>query len=126
MGEVGSQEPVPGRGDADRDGPVEVLVIAAPGVDVRDALARAPESVDLVHLLLPRLAIVRVPVGPLPPVPDAGCHRPPLPAEEVARLTAAERLFVAAWELRSSGLHPGPRVGEGLPWDAPGFEPPDA
>lgn len=132
MGDVGAAGPLPdppepdrGRPEPHRDRPVEVLVLAAPGTDVRDVLARMPHEVDVVHLLPPRAAIVRAPTGRVPEVTGARCHRPPLPEEERAGLTAAERVFVAAWELRSSGLHPGPRVGEGLPWDAPGFEPPD-
>lgn len=126
MGDVGTAGHAPDQPEPDRDRPVEVLVLAAPGTDVRDVLARMPREVAVVHLLLPRAAIVRARAAQVPEVPGARCHRPPLPEEERMGLTAAERVFVAAWELRSGGLHPGPRVGDGLPWDAPGFEPPDA
>ena len=36
-------------------------------------------------------------------------------------LTPAERTFAAAWQARQQ---PKTRPGDGLPWDAPGFEPP--
>ena len=38
-----------------------------------------------------------------------------------ADLTPAERAFAGAWQARQQ---PKARAGEGLPWDAPGFEPP--
>jgi hypothetical protein len=40
-------------------------------------------------------------------------------------LSPAEQLFVAGWQQRHQ-MRDKKRPGEGLPWDAPGFEPPDA
>lgn len=40
-------------------------------------------------------------------------------------LDEGEALFVAAWLSRSEEGPPKQRPGEGLPWDAPGFLPPD-
>jgi hypothetical protein len=40
-------------------------------------------------------------------------------------LDEGEALFVAAWLSRSKEGPPKQRPGEGLPWDAPGFLPPD-
>lgn len=45
-----------------------------------------------------------------------------LPSSVTADLDESERLFVDAWFLRRE---PKRRKGENLPWDAPGFEPPD-
>jgi hypothetical protein len=39
-------------------------------------------------------------------------------------LTPAEHLFVEAWRKRLKRLKNKRRVGEGLPWNAPGFKPP--
>jgi len=39
-------------------------------------------------------------------------------------LTDTEALFASAWA--AQGQKKSPRVGAGLDWDAPGFEPPDA
>ena len=47
-----------------------------------------------------------------------------LPAELIAELTPDEEAFVSAFVLRRTSP-PKSRVGEGLPWDAPGFQPPD-
>lgn len=46
-----------------------------------------------------------------------------LPAAVTAQLDESERLFVDAWSLRAE---PKERRGDGLNWDAAGFEPPDA
>ena len=39
-------------------------------------------------------------------------------------LDAGEQLFAQAWAERRAEPKTGPRRGEGLAWDAPGFEPP--
>ena len=46
-----------------------------------------------------------------------------LPARALEWLDPEETLFARAW--LSGRAKPGVRHGEGLPWDAPGFEPPD-
>jgi hypothetical protein len=48
-----------------------------------------------------------------------------LPEELINSLSTAERLFVAGWQQRHQ-MQNKKRPGEGRPWDAPGFEPPDA
>jgi hypothetical protein len=47
-----------------------------------------------------------------------------LPSGLVERLDEGEALFVTAWASRMTGPQK-QRGGEGLPWDASGFEPPD-
>jgi hypothetical protein len=46
-----------------------------------------------------------------------------LPQTALSTLDERERQWAAAWNLRQSKKPP--RPGEGLPWDAPGFSPPD-
>jgi hypothetical protein len=48
----------------------------------------------------------------------------PLPME--ASLTTGESLFVAGWRRRIQEAQTKQRPGDTLPWDAPGFTPPDA
>lgn len=47
------------------------------------------------------------------------------PREELSHLDETERLFAEAWISRMTGLRSKKRIGEGLPWDAPGVVPPD-
>jgi hypothetical protein len=47
-----------------------------------------------------------------------------VPGDVLESLDESEALFVAAWESRQEGREK-VRPGEGLPWDASGFEPPD-
>lgn len=61
-----------------------------------------------------RLAVARLPHGGTRVLGDEGA---------LDDLDEGARLFVAAW--RERPLSKPDRVGEGLSWDAPGFEPPD-
>jgi hypothetical protein len=61
-----------------------------------------------------RLAVARTPAGGITAAGDASV---------LADLDQAGRVFVAAWHTRTADK-PG-RTGEGLSWDAPGFQPPD-
>lgn len=45
-----------------------------------------------------------------------------VPQRIAATASDEERLFIDAWKLRR--VPKGPRVGDGLDWDAPGFVPP--
>lgn len=48
-----------------------------------------------------------------------------LPADVIESLGDSEAIFAAAWALRHAGTSPKQRYGEGMSWDAPGFQPPD-
>lgn len=48
------------------------------------------------------------------------------PPEISEKLDEGEKLFVAAWSSRFQEGAAKQRRGEGLSWDAPGFQPPDA
>lgn len=48
-----------------------------------------------------------------------------VPPDVMQKLTPGETLFTAAWTERQRAA-PMERPAEGLTWDAPGFEPPDA
>jgi hypothetical protein len=63
----------------------------------------------------------------LPQVPGIGCFAAELPPDVEASLSPQEKLFVHAWRLRGTpDFVTKHRPGDGLPWDAPGFLPPDA
>ena len=94
--------------------------------DVEQVLGRLGRSVTLVQHLPPRLAIIesdddaRAALRSAPGV--LGVGEPALPDAVRQRLTETEQVFVDAWVL---GRRPKTRPGDGLTWDAPGFEPPD-
>lgn len=83
--------------------------------------------VTIVHTASPRLFVVRLveaapeEISALPGV--AAVTNRGLPAELMSDLDDEERLFARAFASRTE---PKERIGEGLPWDAPGFEPPDS
>ncbi|XXF76507.1 hypothetical protein P2318_26130 [Myxococcaceae bacterium GXIMD 01537] len=104
----------------------EALVIVESS-QADETLARVGQRVTLTQRLPPRLAIVRGERGDL----DAVSHLPgvitvsegAVPEPVLRRLSPTEQTFAEAWAL---GRQPKTaRPGEGLPWDAPGFEPPD-
>jgi hypothetical protein len=107
------------------DAPHEVLVLLEPRL-ADEALAQLRAVAVVTQVLPPRLALVRADpetmgrAAQIAGVRDVYDDTPPeLPPD----LTPAERLFVSAWEARRQ---PKTRPGEGLPWDAPGFQPPDS
>jgi hypothetical protein len=54
-----------------------------------------------------------------------GVYEREVPDDLLARLRPEEQLFVRAWAQQATQEQK-VRPGEGLSWDAPGFEPPDA
>ncbi len=77
------------------------------------------------QVLRPRLILVQAEQGVRARVTEVpgvfGVYDTALP-ELPVDLTPAERLFISAWQERQ---RPKVRPGENLPWDAPGFVPPD-
>jgi hypothetical protein len=53
-----------------------------------------------------------------------GAFRETIPPSVMSSLDEGETLFTNAWLSRQQEV-PKPRRGEGLSWDAPGYEPPD-
>ena len=106
------------------DVPRELLIVLD-SQPASETLARLRAVANVTQVFPPRLALVlagpdaRTRVagiqGVLHVLDDPACELP-------ADLTPAERIFAAAWQARQQ---PKTRPGEGLPWDAPGFEPPD-
>lgn len=105
------------------DAPRELLIV----LESRPAsgtLAQLRAVANVTQVFPPRLALVQA-------GPDARTriariqgvlHVLDDPARKLpADLTPVERTFAAAWQARQQ---PKTRAGEGLPWDAPGFEPP--
>ena len=103
----------------------EFLVVLEPLLADK-TLAQLRAITNVTQVLAPRLVLVRTDpetiahVAQMEGVLDVSDDiLPELPQE----LTPSERLFVSAWEARRQ---PKIRPGEGLPWDAPGFLPPDS
>lgn len=109
-----------------KTGEREVLfILAAEGVE--ETLTRLQQHVRIEHVLRPRVALARAPgdlaLQTLQRIPGVSVAAAlPLPEAVWPRLTPTEQLFIRAWLQRQV---PKTRPGEGLPWDAPGFEPPD-
>ena len=106
------------------DAPRELLIVLD-SQPASETLARLRAVATVTQVFPPRLALVQA--GPdartriariqgVLHVLDNSARN--LPAD----LTPAECAFAAAWQARQQ---PKTRPGEGLPWDAPGFEPPD-
>jgi hypothetical protein len=101
----------------------EVLVEFEPGAELEPA--ESATGARVVQRMPPRLAIVAADAD----ATQALERRPEVravfagdvPPEALARLDEPERTFAAAWNARRA---PNGRRGEGLPWDAPGFEAP--
>lgn len=95
-------------------------------VDETAALEVIEEHAAIVHRASPRLFVVRVEpavrarLDELPGV--VAVTGEAFSAGVAERLDEAEALFAAAFAARRT---PKQRVGDGLDWDAPGFEPPD-
>ena len=108
---------------------VELLVI----LEDDSSIAGGGELFDrfrVVHAVSPTVFVVELPtdvsaveVGAIPGV--AAVSDGAVAPELIAGLEEAEALFVRAWARRIELPRP-LRPGEGLDWDACGFEPPDA
>jgi hypothetical protein len=104
--------------------PREHLVILEPRL--ADQARAAIEAVAVVtQVLRPRLLLIRADAKAEERIARiagvVGVYNA-APSQTPSDLSPEERVFIAAWEARSQ---PKSRPGEGLPWDAPGFVPPD-
>ena len=102
----------------------EYLVILQPNL-ADQALAEIEAVATVTQIFRPRLLLIRpdakakenlVQIAGVLGVYDA------VPSKIPSDLSPEERVFIAAWAAR---CQPKTRQGEGLPWDAPGFAPPD-
>jgi len=105
---------------------VEAIVVVDAAAS-ENVLADLSRKVVIKHRLPPRIAVVAVDSSDLESIAHmdgvvAVCTAP-IPGPVADILDPTERLFVEAW---ASGQTPKvSRPGDGLPWDAPGFQPPD-
>jgi hypothetical protein len=118
-------EQAPGRASGDRP---EFLVILS-GEQAADALDRVRSTYRVTQMASPRVVVVES--GPdeaarLQSIPGVKMVTAgELPPGSIEGLDDSEVLFVEAWVNRITELPSKRRRGEGLPWDAPGFIPPD-
>lgn len=76
------------------------------------------------HIVIQRLDADEIKRVETSPGVQAVCEGSP-PADVLETLSPSEVLFVTAWVERQRSAHK-KRRGEGLAWDAPGYQPPDA
>jgi hypothetical protein len=101
----------------------ELLVVLDDPGHGGDTISALRRTVPVTQSLPPRLALVAIPDGWAPAaVPGATWYEDDVPPTVLDSLTDTERMFVAAWQARRAGKR---RPGDGLPWDSPGFQPPD-
>jgi hypothetical protein len=105
--------------------PREVLVVFRAGMSA-DAFAQLRTLYRLTSMAPPRIAIVAAgeDVDALRQRPDVEAVLTTTTNATPDSLSEAELLFVNGWRARhqSGGKS---RTGDGLAWDAPGFQPPD-
>jgi hypothetical protein len=103
--------------------PAEFLVLLQDG---QGSVERLRQSLQVTQVASPRLAVVVAAEGALEEIEGvaevAGAGES---LQDEIALTDAERLFADAWAQRTGDVSGAERPGEGLPWDAPGFTPPD-
>lgn len=103
----------------------EILIVLEPG-RMAEVLPALRAAATVTQVFPPRLLLLRTDetdqVAALAGVLLATATS--VPAQVRADLTPEEEMFVAGWEARRRGK--AERPGQGLPWDAPGFLPPDA
>lgn len=102
--------------------PAEFLVL----LEDEGGLERLRRSLQVTQVASPRLAVVVAAEGALEAIDGvaevAGAGES---LQDEIALTDAERLFADAWAQRTGDVSGAERPGDGLPWDAPGFTPPD-
>jgi hypothetical protein len=102
--------------------PSEVLVALKPGAAIDDAV---PGGAQVVQRMPPRLAIVVADDDGIQAMTDSpavtGVYAGDVPPDVLDGFDQVTRVFAASWNERR---RPKQRRGEGLSWDAPGFEPP--
>ena len=112
----------------------EVLILVTPAH--RDAVTQALQKYGTVSAIAsPRLVVLDHRSGDVADIramegvllaSDQAVELPlaaPVISSEEQALDEGESLFIAAWNDRRSGV-PKKRIGDGLPWDADGFEAP--
>jgi hypothetical protein len=104
------------------DEQTEALVIIEG--DFGTVLSDLQALATVTQVLPPRLALVALPPAGRASieVPGTAWYEADVPAEVFDSLSDQERLFVDAWRSRRTAKQ---RPGNHLPWDTPGFEPPD-
>jgi len=94
--------------------------------DYQEALGALRRNAVVTQFLPPRLALVALPTDlqalHVPQVRGATVYEDDVPDAVLDKLSEKERLFVSAWATRRVGKE---RIGDHLPWDAPGYSPPD-
>jgi hypothetical protein len=110
--------------------PAEVLVVLDEDT-AEEALERVRGAVRVTQVAPPRLVVCETTSSEreasLRSIPGVvAVTGADVPEELLGRLSPEEELFVAAWSRRLAESGRKERRGEGLPWDAPGYSPPDA
>jgi hypothetical protein len=103
------------------------VLVLLPEASASEQVGRLQSAYRVLTLMRPRLAVVEVDeqaLTALRKTPDVvGVYEQNVPPDVLAGLRPEERLFVEGWILQQASKDKS-RSGDGLSWDAPGFQPP--
>ncbi len=92
----------------------------------QDVIEELRAFATVTQMLPPSLALVMLPDeqrDAIPEITGAVFYVDDIPPEVVDDLPQGEQIFIRAWQIRSLSKK---RHGDQLPWDSPGYTPPDA
>jgi hypothetical protein len=103
------------------------VLIVLPGASASEHVGRLQSTYRVLTLLPPRILVLEADEAALTALRAdanvAGVYDRTVPPDVLAGLGPEERLFVEGWIQQQAGKDK-PRRGDGLSWDAPGFQPP--
>jgi hypothetical protein len=100
---------------------MDVLIVVQDPAGYREAIDAWRRSATVTQELPPWVALAQF-TGEAPDVPGTRWYTDSVPDDVLLRLAPQARIFIAAWRDRR---RPKERPGDGLTWDAPGYQPPD-
>ena len=103
------------------------VLVLLPEASASEQVGRLQSAYRVLTLLRPRIVVLEVDEQALTALrksPDiAGVYEQNVPPDVLAGLRPEERLFVEGWSVQQASKDKS-RSGDGLSWDAPGFQPP--
>ncbi len=100
---------------------MEVLVVVLNPAVYGEAIDAWRQSATVTQELRPWVALAEL-TGEAPEVPGTRWYTGDVPPDVLLRIDPPARIFIAAWHDRQK---PKERPGDGLSWDARGYETPD-
>jgi len=104
------------------------VLVLLPEESASQQVARLQDTYRVLTMLRPRIVVLQVEEAAVTALRQdpalTGVYEQVVPPEALAGLRPEERLFVEGW-VQQQASKDKQRRGDGLSWDAPGFQPPD-